>query len=164
MAQDAYADTTAQFDAPEFSAYHINTTATHVQFDQPVNGTLALADWGIRYISTATAGDITYDVAISNIANSSTTGIGLTAPSQDDKDQSSLSTSPNVVVGLGFINGSDIVLIHAAIPSDVTYYVNYTGNPSMTGNYTGGTHQTTIGGSGHIHSSGIFITKPWCWW
>ena len=30
MAQDAYADTTAQFDAPEFSAYHINTTATHV--------------------------------------------------------------------------------------------------------------------------------------
>ena len=24
----------------------------------------------------------------------------------------------------------------------------------MTGNYTGGTHQTTIGGSGHIHSSG----------
>ena len=26
MAQDAYADTTAQ-------AYHINTTATHVQFD-----------------------------------------------------------------------------------------------------------------------------------
>jgi hypothetical protein len=136
------------FHAPEFAAYHINTTATHIQFDQAVNGTLAIADWGIRYLSTATDGDITYDVTITNIANSSSTGVGLTAPSQDDKDQSSLSTAANAVVGLGFINGTDIVIIHAAIPSDATYYINYTNNPSLTGN------QTTAGGSGAIHTSG----------
>jgi hypothetical protein len=148
------------FDAPEFTAYHINTTATHIQFDQAVNGTLAIADWGIRVLNTTTAtypahyddtryaGDITYDVAISNIANSSSTGIGLTVPSQDDKDQSSLSTPANAVVGLGFINGTDIVMIHATIPTGSQYYINYTNNPSLTGN------QTTAGGSGAIHTSG----------
>ena len=34
------------------------------------------------------------------------------------------------VVGLGYINGTDFVLIHAAIPSDATYFVNYTNNPA----------------------------------
>ena len=62
------------FDAPEFTCNHINTTATHCTFDMSVNGTLAVADWGIRILTTATAGDITYDYAISNIANSSSTG------------------------------------------------------------------------------------------
>ena len=64
MIQDAY----GVFDAPEFSCNHINTTATHCTFDMKVNGTLAIADWGIRYLTTATDGDITYDVAISNIS------------------------------------------------------------------------------------------------
>ena len=43
MAQDAY----AAIDAPEFTCNHINTTATHCTFDQAVNGTLAIVDWGI---------------------------------------------------------------------------------------------------------------------
>ena len=69
--QDAYAG-----DAPEFTAIHINTTATHITFDRAVNGTLTIADWGIRVLPTATAGDVTYDVAISNVANATSAGIG----------------------------------------------------------------------------------------
>jgi hypothetical protein len=152
LAQDVYAGngggTDIGFDAPEFTCNHINTTATHCTFDQPVNGTLAVADWGIRTLTTATAGDITYDYAISNIANASSTGVGLTAPSAGDIAISTLSTSPNEVAGLGFLNGTHFVLIHAAIPSYATYYINYTNNPSATGN------QTTAGGSGAFHSSG----------
>ena len=64
------------------------------------------------------------------------------------KVHSSLTTPANAVVGLGFINGTDFVLIHAAIPSDARYYINYTNNPNLTGN------QTTAGGSGAIHTSG----------
>ena len=41
------------FDAPEFTCIHINTTATHCTFDKAVNGTLAIADWGIRAITTS---------------------------------------------------------------------------------------------------------------
>ena len=69
MLQDASAA-----NAPEFSCKHINTTATHCTFDQSVNGTLAIADWGVRTITTnndpgagftcddgCADGDITYD-------------------------------------------------------------------------------------------------------
>ena len=80
MINDAYG-----FDAPEFTCNHINTTATHCTFDIAVNGTLRVADWGIDIDGSRTAGDITYDVTISNIANSSSTGIGLTVPSVGDK-------------------------------------------------------------------------------
>ncbi len=146
MINDAYG--APGFHAPEFTCNHINTTATHCTFDQAVNGTLAIADWGIRILNTATDGDITYDVAISNIANSTSTGIGTTVPSAMAKVHSSLTTPANAVVGLGFINGTDFVLIHAAIPSDARYYINYTNNPNLTGN------QTTAGGSGAIHTSG----------
>jgi len=151
--EDAFATKNPIFDAPEFNATHINTTATLVSFNIPVNGTIAIADWGIRIINSTFAatdvddGDIKYDVTISNIANSSKLGVGLTAPTQDDKDQSSLSTAANAVVGLGFLNGSHLVFIHSEIPSDATYYINYTNNPSLTGN------QTTAGGSGAFHSS-----------
>ena len=144
MINDAYG-----FDAPEFTCVHLNTTATHCTFDLAVNGTLAIADWGIRYLTTATAGDITYDVAISNVANSSSSGVGLTAPSAGDIKVSSQGGNVAATVdGLGFLNGTDFVLIHAAIPSDATYYVNYTNNPSSTNN------QTTAGGSGALHSAG----------
>jgi len=126
MAHDAY----GAFDAPEFTCNHINTTATHCTFDIAVNGTLRVADWGIDIDGSRTAGDITYDVTISNIANSSSTGIGLTVPSVGDKRVSNIPSG--ITDGLGFINGTDIVFIHAAIPSDVTYYINYTNNPSTT--------------------------------
>ena len=112
------------FDAPEFTCNHINTTATHCTFDIAVNGTLRVADWGIDIDGTRTAGDITYDVTITNIVNSSSTGIGLTVPSTGDK---AVSNAPSGITGgLGFINGTDIVFIHSAIPSDAKYYINYT--------------------------------------
>ena len=125
VAQDAFA---ATFDAPEFTCIHVNTTATHCTFDIKVNGTLRVADWGIDVDGARDDGDITYDYTISNIANSSSTGIGLTVPSAGDKRVSNLPAG--ITNGLGFINGTDIVFIHAAIPTDATYYINYTNNPS----------------------------------
>jgi len=144
MAQQAYA-----LDAPEFTCNHINTTATHCTFDQSVNGTLAIADWGIRILTTATAGDITYDYAISNISNATSAGVGQTAPSDGDKRISSKggNGAGNPLAGLGFLNGTNFVLIHAAIPSDATYYINYTNNPASTNN------QTLAGGSGAFHAT-----------
>jgi hypothetical protein len=149
------------YDAPEFTCIHINLTATHCTFDIAVNGTLAIADWGIRTITTdlqnqftcdegCADGDITYDIAISGIANSSSSGVGLTVPSDGDIRISSKGGNgdANPVAGLGFLNGTDFVLIHATIPSDARYYVNYTNNPSSTNN------QTLAGGSGAFHSSG----------
>ena len=115
MAQDAY----AAWNAPELSGCnHINTTATHCTFDQSVNGTLALLDWGITILSTASAGDVTYDFIPTGISNSTSSGIGQTAPSAKDITVSSI---PAGVVGAGFLNGTDFVLIHPAIPSDATY-------------------------------------------
>ena len=141
MINDAYG-----FDAPEFTCNHINTTATHCTFDIAVNGTLAVHDWAIKLTSTQTASDSASDFAISNIANSSSTGIGLTVPGTEDKAYSNAPTG--ITNGLGFLNGTDFVLIHAAIPSDATYYINYTNNPSSTNN------QTTAGGSGAFYSAG----------
>ena len=114
VAQDAF----AVFDAPEFTCNHINTTATHCTFDIAVNGTLAIHDWAIKTTSTQVDAGSASDYAISNIANSSSTGIGLTVPSTGDKRVSNLPTG--ISNGLGFINGTDIVLIHAAIPSSAT--------------------------------------------
>ena len=151
---DAYGYAAA---APEFTCNHINTTATHCTFDRAVNGTLAIADWGIRDLTTnatnISAGDITYDYAISNIANSSSLGVGLTAPAAGDVHMSSIGNGGvNTSDGLGFLNGTHFVLIHAAIPTDARYFVNYTNNPSITGNQTSG------GGSGAFHSSGGAVT------
>ena len=71
-------------------------------------------------------------------------GVGLTEPSVGDKRISSKggNGAANPVVGLGFLNGTDFVLIHAAIPSDATYLINYTNNPSSTNN------QTAVNGQG----------------
>ena len=60
MIQDTY----AAIDAPEFTAIHINTTATHVTFDQSVNGTLSVLDWTIMFSGTVDDGDILTDVTI----------------------------------------------------------------------------------------------------
>ena len=142
MINDAYG-----FDAPEFTCKHINTTATLVTFDQTVNGTIAIADWGIRYLTTATAGDITYDYAISNISNATSAGVGQTTASTGDKAVSDAPTG--ISDTFGFINGTDIVFIHSAIPSDATYYINYTNDPSTT------TAKAAIaGGFGAIYSAG----------
>ena len=149
MIQDAYAG-----DAPEFTAIHLNTTATHITFDRAVNGTLTTGDWGIRILSTATAGDITYDVAISDIQNATSAGVGRTDASAAD-ELHSYRSSGGLDGAKGFINGTDIVLIHAAIPTDATYYINYTNNPSSTNNQTSNVAtQTAAGnqGSGAIHS------------
>ena len=155
MVQDASG--AAGFHAPEFTCNHINTTATHCTFDQAVNGTLVIADWGIDVDGSRTAGDIDYtEYAISNIANSSSTGVGLTVPSAPDKRVSSTGLATGTG-GLGFLNGTDFVLIHAAIPTDARYYVNYTNNPSMSNNQTSNAvTQTAAGnqGSGAIHTSG----------
>ena len=141
MIQDSY----AAIDAPEFTCIHINTTATHCTFDKAVNGTLAIADWGIRAITTSdnsvtitctdgcADGDTTYDYEITNIANSTAaslqvSGIGLTVPGTIDKKTGV--SSGTGVVGLGFLNGTDFVFIHEAIPTDATYFVNYTNNPA----------------------------------
>jgi len=120
--QDSFAD----IDAPEFTATHLNTTATLVTFDQSVNGTLAILDWTIMYSSTGTDGDILTDVTITNVANATSKGVGLTVPGTVDKKTGV--SSATGVVGLGYINGTDIVLIHSAIPSDAAYFVNYTNN------------------------------------
>ena len=139
--------------APEFTAIHINTTATHITFDMSVNGTLAIHDWSIKHNSTATlsnatpiAGSQATQVSITNIANASSTGVGLTVPSTGDKRVSNIPTG--ITNGLGFINGTDIVIIHEAIPSGSTYFINYTNNYLTT---TAGA--TIAGGFGAIHAN-----------
>jgi hypothetical protein len=149
--QDAYAG-----DAPEFTAIHLNTTATHITFDRAVNGTLTIADWGIRIHTTADDGDITYDVAISDIQNATSAGIGQTDASAAD-ELHSYRSSGGLDGAKGFINGTDIVLIHAAIPTDATYFINYTNNPSSSNNQTANVATQSAAdkqGSGAIHSSG----------
>jgi hypothetical protein len=104
---------------PQFTAYHLNTTATVIKFTEAVNGTMVIKDWGIRFISTATAGDISYDVDITDVNNG-------TAPSTLNKSQSSVAG----LVGLGNMNDTTtLYLIHDAIPSNVQYFVNYTQDP-----------------------------------
>ena len=132
--------------APEFTAYHINTTATHIQFDRSVNGTLAVHDWAIKLTSTQVASGSATDITITNVANSTSVGIGLTVPSTGDKAVSNVPTG--ITGGLGFINGTDIVLIHSAIPSDATYFVNYTNNHNTA---TAGA--AIAGGFGAIHAN-----------
>jgi hypothetical protein len=146
LTQDASA-----FNAPEFTCNHINTTATHCTFNMSVNGTLRIVDWGIRDITTNTTnipfGNIDYTTyAISNIANSTNTGIGLTVPSAEDV---AVSNAPaGITDGLGFLNGTDFVIIHAAIPSDAAYYINYTNAPA-----TGVAGAAIAGGFGAFHTS-----------
>ena len=130
MIQETFAAN--EFDRPEFSCNHINLTATHCTFDQKVNGTLAILDWTIRYQDTAADGDNLTDVTITGIANSTNVGVGLTVPStgvSNSNGDVELSTVTGIA-GLGYINGTDFVLIHSAVNASSTYYVNYTNNPA----------------------------------
>ena len=73
----------------------------------------------------------------------------MTAPGATDIRVSSQGgNETQTVAGLGFLNGTDFVIIHAAVPTDAAYYINYTLNPSSTNN------QTLAGGSGAFHTSG----------
>ena len=126
MIQDTY----AAIDAPEFTCNHINTTATHCTFDQSVNGTLAILDWTLKASSTAVAGSSTTDVTITGIHNSTNVGVALTTPSEGVTNSNGdvEMSSGTGVVGAGYINGTDFILIHSAIDSDATYFINYTNN------------------------------------
>ena len=105
---------------PEFTAYHLNTTTTVVTFSEAVNGTMAIADWTIKLTSTGDAGDVTSDVAITDVNNG-------TAPTDGDKASSTKGTD---IIGLGMMNDSTTMYLrHDAIPTDSTYYINFTGNP-----------------------------------
>ena len=68
--------------------------------------------------------------AISDISNATSAGIGQTDPGL----QLMNSIHSNLLVHLQVQKDSSmvqtLVLIHAAIPSDATYFVNYTNNPS----------------------------------
>ena len=56
------------------------------------------------------------------------------------------------VVGLGYLNGTDFVLIHDAIVSDTTYFINYTNNGATLSDVTtqqfGQIHSNEQGGVG----------------
>ena len=140
--------------APEFTAKHLNTTLTEVTFNQNLNGTLRVLDWGIFKHSCAAPcttnanavdGVIVSEVNISNIINSTTTSgttqeggypfvaSRTTIASANDKTYSGIGAANT---GLGFINNSNtIYLIHAAIPTNAQYFVNYTNNPAAPNDY-----------------------------
>ena len=105
--------------AVTFTAAHINSTATKITFSENVNGTMTLGDWGIDIDGSRDAGDITYDVAITDVNNG-------TAPSAANIVDSKLIIDPS----LGRTNDTSVLYLrHDAIPTDVTYYINYTANP-----------------------------------
>jgi hypothetical protein len=150
LVQDAYAFGKAS-DAPEFTASHINQTATKITFDNPVNGTLRVLDWAIKLTSTAVltdaGGSQTTDatgtdgavITITDVTNGTTSGVTLNNGYLTTA-YSSISSTANKLhswnygtdgdnTGLGFINNSRIIiLMHSEIPSDSTYFVNYTNN------------------------------------
>ena len=153
MMQDAFG-----LAAPTFTATHLNTTATKITFDQNVNGTLYKLDWTIKALScaapcttntAATAGDSLTDFTINDILNGTASGLVLnsdgTPEANGDPSYNGLQVHTGQP-GQGFINHTAagtqiptvIVLIHAAIPSDATYFINYTGNaasaPEATSN------------------------------
>jgi len=153
--QDAYALGKVS-DAPEFTAIHINTTATKLTFDNPVNGTLRILDWTIMLNSTAVltsaGGSQLTDVRnadgtlieITNITNGTTSGVRLDGGHVVDSF-SSIATAADKAAArgnagtlgddtaFGFINNSKvIILVHSAIDSDKSYFINYTGNTASS--------------------------------
>jgi hypothetical protein len=146
MIQDAYGA-----NAPSFTATHLNTTATLITFDQNVNGTLNKLDWTIKSLGGETcaapcttnphaiAGDNLSDFAISDILNGTASGVALHSDGTPlvNADSGYHGAQAHVgAPGQGFLNHTargtqiptTIVLIHAAIPSDATYFINFTGD------------------------------------
>ena len=135
MGQDAYAR-----EDPTFTAIHLNTTATKLTFDFNLNGTLRVLDWSLKESSTATPGDALTDVTITDITNGTTSGTVTTANGLAITSYSSTATAANKLNSggagtFGFANGtSTIVLVHDAINTDSTYFINYTGDVNLNNN------------------------------
>ena len=146
MIQDAYGA-----NAPSFTATHLNTTTTLITFDQNVNGTLNKLDWTIKNLGGnlcaapcltnphAVSGSNLSDYLITDILNGTASGVVLHADGTKlaSGDASYNKNQAHVgAPGQGFINhtargtqiATTIVLIHAAIPSDATYFINFTGD------------------------------------
>jgi hypothetical protein len=101
---------------PTFTAQHINSTTTQITFDQIVNGTLSTSDWIIKLTSTQVPGTTSTDVALVNVTS------GL-VESSGEKTLSQLID----INSFGFLNASTtLFLVHDAIPTDATYFINYT--------------------------------------
>ena len=127
---DAYAA-----DAPEFTAAHINTTATKITFDQNINGTLRILDWALKTSSTVVAGEWATDVVISNIANGTISGHSLDGILAYSDTASAVNKAALGTGTSGFMNNSKVIILrHSAIDTDSTYFVNYTGNPLLNNN------------------------------
>jgi len=150
MIQEAHSFGAAT-DHPEFTAAHINTTATKLTFDNPVNGTLRVLDYAIKITSTATLtsaggtqltnalGQDGTVITITDVTNGTQNGSDIyngiiNSPYTQTSSTANKLHSWNYGTdgdntGLGFVNNSKvIVLIHSAIPTDATYFVNYTNN------------------------------------
>jgi hypothetical protein len=135
MAQDAYAR-----EDPTFTAKHINTTATVLTFDFALNGTLRVLDWSLKESSTPVDGEPLTDVTITDIVNGTTSGTVVTSNGLAITSYSSIATAADKVSSggagtFGFGNETTtIVLIHAAIDTDSTYFINYTGDVALNNN------------------------------
>jgi len=125
--------------APTFTAKHLNTTATELTFNEVVNGTLSIQDWSIfKYSCVAPClvnsakviGESAYtfsQVTVSDVNNG-------TAPSEADTVKATTIVDP----ALGFINDSvTLYLIHEAISSDATYFINYTQHNAVNAPHAG---------------------------
>jgi hypothetical protein len=99
---------------PTFTAYHNSTTTTIIWFNHAINGTMKVADWDIQLEDVRGSDQIT----ISSIGNGT-------------KVYSNLHNA-NATQG-------PLVITHDAIPTDATYYVNYTQYPNngFLGNING---------------------------
>jgi len=167
LIQDAYA-----LDAPEFTAIHLNTTATLITFDQNVNGTLYKLDWSIKNLdgnvctapcntnAFAVAGETASDYEITDILNATASGTNTDyAGGADGIGDAGYDggLAHLKATGQGWMNKTtQIVLIHAAIPSDATYFINYTANPNadvdtIAGGASGAINANVEGGVGAGH-------------
>jgi len=134
IVQDAFAIDNVE---PTFTAYHNTTTQTVLTFSGFVNGTLDISDWRITVDGTSngtgTSGVPFADkVTINDITNASSHPVGT-----------------GIILGnTNFINHTvgPIFFHHTAIPSDVTYHINFTNSE----NQSGVTHVNQTDGLGFV--------------
>ena len=114
--------------APTFTTMHNSTTMTIVTFSEGVNGTLSIADWSLS------VDGLTEFVTITDLQNGTHKSPGI-GPAGNNN----------------FINETTtMTIIHAAIPSDSTMILNYTGNENSSGVTTGDSVEDRIGGGKEI--------------
>jgi len=124
MVQDAYAA------APTFTAYHNSTTTTQLVFDQVVNGTIVLADWKFNPLGTSVNSTL---ITITDIQNDTHAGPGVQLAHNNF-----------------FNNTKNLTFIHSAIPTDATYFLNFTGNLNGGGDASAVGHVTMMAGAGSL--------------